>query len=265
MRDRLADLWYRSAEWPLGGQLLAAAIVISVVALAASPLMETETRPSPAAATGATSSSSSSSSTSAPSSAVTPSTTTAADDASVTTVSHSDGAPAVDLAALVVAEPHHAGYDRDLFGGGWVDVDGDCQDTRAEVLIDESVVATSGGCSVASGEWHDPWTGEVFTVARQLDVDHTVPLANAWRSGAWSWPGSQRITFANDLSSPDHLVAMSASANRSKGDGGPEEWRPPVRASWCRYATAWVDIKVRWELTVTQPEFGALEEMVATC
>jgi hypothetical protein len=138
------------------------------------------------------------------------------------------------------------------------------------VLIAESLVPvtfTAGGseCTIATGSWVDPWTEAQTTTARDFDVDHTVPLANAWRSGAWSWTVAQRIAFANDLAFPDHLNAMDASANRSKGDDGPETWRPPQRASWCRYATAWNRIKAKWRLTATASEWSALVGMAATC
>ena len=119
------------------------------------------------------------------------------------------------IAALAVAEPSHEdSYDRDLFGSGWIDTDQDCQNTRAEVLIAESRVAVAftspTDCTVASGDWLDPWSGAQLTSARALDIDHTVPLANAWRSGAWAWTTEQRRAYANDLTDVDHLVAIGA-------------------------------------------------------
>lgn len=167
--------------------------------------------------------------------------------------------------APVSAEP----YVRSSFGSGWSDVDRDCQDTRAEVLIAESttpVTFTSARpCVVATGWWVDPWSGTTTGSASAFQVDHTVPLANAWRSGAWAWTPRQRIDFANDLSDPDHLVAMPGGQNASKGDRGPEAWRPPDPGSWCRYARVWTAIKARWGLTATEAEWTALLDLAATC
>ncbi len=173
------------------------------------------------------------------------------------------------LAPLAVAEPSHAdSYDRDLFTH-WIDADGDCQDTRAEVLVVESRVpvtfTSASSCTVSTGDWLDPWSGAASTTARALDVDHTVPLANAWRSGAWSWTPEQRRAFANDLSDAPHLVAIPLGENRAKGDKGPEAWRPPSRSAWCEYARAWTAIKARWSLTASPSEWSALVEMGATC
>ena len=169
---------------------------------------------------------------------------------------------------LTVADPQPAGYDRDHFGD-WIDADGDCQNTRAEVLIAESQVpvtfTSASGCTVASGHWTDPWSGTVNTAASALDVDHTVPLANAWRSGAWAWSPQQRIDFANDLSHPEHLIGIPLGENRSKGDDGPEGWKPPDPGSWCAYAQAWTAIKARWGLTASADEWAAVLDMASTC
>ena len=71
--------------------------------------------------------------------------------------------------------------------------------------------------------------------------------------------------YANYLDDPNHLIAVTARANRSKGARGPEEWKPPDRSYWCRYAVDWTTIKHKWDLTATPAEFAALDGMLNTC
>ena len=153
--------------------------------------------------------------------------------------------------------------------GDWIDADGDCQNTRHEVLIAESTTQvgfkTAKECRVASGTWDGPFTGEQFNDPSDLDVDHMVPLANAHRSGGWAWNRAKKMRFANDLSYYGHLNAVLNSANRSKGSRGPEDWKPPDKSYWCEYATIWIKIKVDWDLTATQRELAALKVMLQTC
>jgi hypothetical protein len=146
----------------------------------------------------------------------------------------------------------------------WIDQDGDCQDARQEVLIEESLIAPAldaRGCRVVAGRWRDEYTGAVYTDPVEVEIDHRVPLANAHRSGGWAWDRFRKRDYANDLLDPEHLVAVGAATNRMKGDKGPEAWRPPLRENWCRYATTWRGIKQRWELSITADEERALGEM----
>ena len=151
----------------------------------------------------------------------------------------------------------------------WVDADGDCQDARQEVLVAESRATvsyqTDRRCRVTSGQWLAPYSNVVVTKPGKLDVDHMVPLGNAHLSGAWAWSAQQRERYANYLVDPQHLIAVTAGANRSKGARGPEAWKPEDRSYWCQYAVDWITIKDAWELTVTQAEHGALQEMLDTC
>ena len=159
-------------------------------------------------------------------------------------------------------------YDRDDWRQ-WVDDDGDCQNARHETLVEESRIAVTftdeDRCSVATGEWLDPFTGDILTSARDLDVDHMVPLSNAHRSGAWAWDDARRRAFANDLSYANHLIAVTNSVNRAKSDQGPERWKPPDESYWCQYARDWANIKAAWGLSATQAEWDALLSMTATC
>lgn len=155
------------------------------------------------------------------------------------------------------------GYRRDAFPH-WVTQDDGCS-TRQRVLIDEREVGEVDGCDVADGEWFSIYDAEVAMEARRLDVDHMVPLAEAWDSGASSWTRQERQAFANDLEYDDALIAVTASSNRSKGDQDPGEWQPPEEEAWCRYATAWTTQKIRWGLTANQTELDSLREMFGSC
>ena len=151
----------------------------------------------------------------------------------------------------------------------WTDADRDCQDARNEVLIAESrtviTYRSDKKCKVATGEWLAPYSNTIVTDPGKLDVDHMVPLGNAHGSGAWQWSANRREQYANYLKDPQHLIAVTASANHSKGARGPEDWKPADRSYWCQYAVDWITIKYSWALTVTQGEHDALAEMLNTC
>ena len=156
-------------------------------------------------------------------------------------------------------------YDRTQFGR-WIDADGDCQNTRHEVLIEESRIPvtfkTSRQCFVISGEWHDPYTGRVFTNPSLLDVDHVVPLKEAFISGANTWSRQKKIQFANDLKNADHLIAVYRGANRSKGARDPARWLPPNEAYHQEYIRIWREIKKAWVLSMDPEEAIVIKRIV---
>lgn len=131
------------------------------------------------------------------------------------------------LAQLTVAPEEPGGYDRDLFPH-WITRNG-CT-TRNRVLIDESTipVTRNSSCTVTAGRWYSQFDDVWVDVPRSLDIDHMVPLAEAWRSGARNWNESTRRAFANDLDDPRSLIAVTASSNRSKSDRDPANWLPPT-------------------------------------
>ncbi len=158
-------------------------------------------------------------------------------------------------------------YDRDDWKH-WRDEDGDCQDTRQEVLIRDSEIPvtfkTEAECKVASGRWTCLYTGEVFTDPGKLDVDHVVPLGNANMSGGWEWDADRKAAYANDLGNPQHLLAVKAAANRKKGARHPADYKPRSEFR-CSYAAIWRGIKGTWGLEQTPREEATLQEMEATC
>ncbi|MEU7016112.1 DUF1524 domain-containing protein [Streptomyces sp. NPDC046385] len=168
------------------------------------------------------------------------------------------------LARLKVAPQRSmTGYSRDRFPH-WAE-QGDSCNTRETVLErDGRDVRRDAECRAVSGTWTSVYDGRTFTKASGLDIDHTVPLANAWRSGADTWTQEKRKAFANDLTRPQ-LLAVSAVSNRSKGDQGPDEWQPPARSYWCAYARSWTAVKSSYALTVTKAEKATLVSMLDTC
>ncbi|MEU2624617.1 HNH endonuclease family protein [Streptomyces sp. NPDC007157] len=170
------------------------------------------------------------------------------------------------LAALPVADESRAGYSRDKFRH-WTDADKNGCNTRAEVLLEEAVTAPEVGakCALTGGSWYSPYDDRYLDSASKLDVDHLVPLAEAWDSGASAWTAKQREAYANDLDDPRALIAVSAASNRSKADRDPTEWLPPYAGYWCTYVTDWVADKTRYQLTIDPAEQTALTARLAAC
>ncbi|MFF2184563.1 HNH endonuclease family protein [Streptomyces sp. NPDC058155] len=170
------------------------------------------------------------------------------------------------ISALPVADESRTGYARTKFKH-WVDEDKDSCNTRMEVLIAESRIEPTiePGCKVTGGEWFSYYDGATVTVPGGLDIDHMVPLAEAWDSGASAWTAQRREAYANDLVADRSLVAVTAKTNRSKSDQDPAEWMPPSADARCTYIADWVSTKLRWSLTVDTTERDALARTAEGC
>jgi hypothetical protein len=165
---------------------------------------------------------------------------------------------------LLIAPDNLEGYDRTLFKH-WIDTDKDGCDTRAEVLIEEAIVKPKIGpkCKLTGGKWLSAYDGKTITNSSLLDVDHMVPLAEAWRSGAWNWTSAQRQAFANDLENSEALIAVTLSTHRSKGDKDPSSWMP--KETQCNYVESWISIKSKYVLSVDEKEKIALTQLIRDC
>ncbi|WP_406490671.1 HNH endonuclease family protein [Streptomyces sp. NBC_01604] len=170
------------------------------------------------------------------------------------------------LAALPIQEESRAGYSRDKYRH-WIDADRDGCSTRNEVLLEEAVTAPEQGanCTLAGGSWYSPYDDATFTQARALAIDHLVPLAESWDSGASAWTTQERTAYANDLDDARALIAVSATSNRSKSDQDLATWQPPADGYRCTYATDWITVKTRWSLTIDPAEQAALTGTLDGC
>jgi hypothetical protein len=164
--------------------------------------------------------------------------------------------------ALPVARERRAGYDRDKFHL-WIDADGDCLDTRAEVLTQESRAPVTGDCTIETGRWYSYYDAATWTDASDVDIDHLVPLAEAWDSGARGWTPKTRERYANDLGDRRTLVAVTDNVNESKGDQDIAEWVPDHGR--CRYVRQWTAVKTRWSLHVDRVEKRAMQRLASDC
>jgi hypothetical protein len=155
-----------------------------------------------------------------------------------------------------------SGYSREHFPH-WRKAGKNC-DVRDTVLQRDGTGIELSGCNVVGGRWVSVYDNKTLTDPADLDIDHMVPLANAWRSGADDWDDKKRGDFANDLTRPQ-LFAVSLNSNRAKGDQDPSLWKPSSRGFWCEYAQDWIAVKHYWKLTVTSAEKEALTDMLETC
>ncbi|MFD8061984.1 HNH endonuclease family protein [Streptomyces cyaneofuscatus] len=178
-------------------------------------------------------------------------------------------APAAEVTTLAnavglvqVTDEDRTGYTRSSFKH-WNSGDdkSDGCNTRNEVLLAEAVVAPTveAGCKLTGGTWTSYYDGQEVSSAGALDIDHMVPLAEAWDSGASAWTAARREAYANDQGADVSLVAVTARSNRQKSDQDPADWMPPSPEAQCRYVGEWVATKLRWQLTADDRELEALK------
>lgn len=168
------------------------------------------------------------------------------------------------LASLTVrAEGSSSGYSRDKFPH-WITQSGSCNTREVVLKRDGSNVQQDSSCAAVSGSWHSPYDGATWTAASDVDIDHVVPLSEAWRSGASGWTTAERRGFANDLTR-SQLIAVTDNVNQAKGDKDPAEWLPSVSGYRCMYARMWVWVKHYYALTLDPAEKNALTTILNAC
>ncbi|MET8243187.1 HNH endonuclease family protein [Streptomyces sp. NPDC005202] len=167
------------------------------------------------------------------------------------------------LASLTVATENRTGYSRDLFPT-WITISGTCNTREYILKRDGTNVVTDSSCAATSGSWYSPYDGATWNAASDVDIDHLVPLAEAWDSGASQWTTSQRQAFANDVTRPQ-LLAVTDNVNQAKGDQDPATWVPSRSAYVCTYVRAWVQVKYYYNLSVDSAEKSALQSYLANC
>jgi hypothetical protein len=159
-------------------------------------------------------------------------------------------------------------YDRKFHFGRWVNDPNDetCYNTRARVLIRDSETQVSfkdtNHCVVEKGRWEDPYAGGTLRESKEIQIDHMVPLKNAYISGAWEWNYQTRCTYANYMGNKFHLITASGHENMSKGDDTPEKYMPPNENYRCEYLANWLKIKLIWKLKMARGEVEAIRQAI---
>lgn len=180
---------------------------------------------------------------------------------------------ALEVAAglKVKGRAQYGDYDRALFGQAWFDEDGNGCDTRNDILrrdlFDVVLKADTNGCAVLTGTLLDPYSGDIVAFergenSRDIEIDHVVPLADAWQKGARDWDEGTRRRFAND---PLNLLAVDGTLNQQKSAGDAATWLPPNRSFRCEYAARIVAVKHEYGLWVTPAEAEALQRVLTPC
>ncbi|KAJ7075323.1 hypothetical protein B0H15DRAFT_806262 [Mycena belliarum] len=185
------------------------------------------------------------------------------------------------LAELMVAvDSNVPAYSRNRFKL-WDTISGTCNTRETVLKRDGTNVVTNSACAATSGNWVSPYDGVATTLASDLDIDHVVPLKEAWVSGARDWTDAKREAFANDLTRPQLIAgtvhlnltrlathpidAVTDNLNQAKGDKDPASFVPPLASYVCTYIRAWITVKHFYALTVDAAEKAALTKYINAC
>ncbi|MEU7899437.1 HNH endonuclease family protein [Nonomuraea sp. NPDC049152] len=164
------------------------------------------------------------------------------------------------------------GFEREKFGPAWADVDHNGCGTRDDILKrdlrDETFKAGTHDCVVLTGVLDDPYSGKTIHFKRGQDtssavqIDHLIPLSDAWQKGAQQWTKDKRKEFAND---PLNLLAVDGPLNGQKSDADAATWLPPRKAYRCAYIVRQVKVKTKYALWVTEAEKTAMKDILSSC
>jgi hypothetical protein len=165
-----------------------------------------------------------------------------------------------------------SGYSREEFGPAWADTDQNGCDTRNDILArdltDETFKPGSNKCVVTTGTLADKYTRASISFVRGQDtstdvqIDHIVPLSDAWQKGAQQLSAERRKELAND---PLNLMAAVKSTNSAKGDKDAATWLPPNLAFRCEYVARQTAVKAKYDLWVTRAEHDTITGILKVC
>lgn len=167
-----------------------------------------------------------------------------------------------------------------LPGDTWADLDGDCQDTRTEVLLalGLDVELDADECVVISGAWRDIFTGEPLNDPAKVAIVRIVPLSAAHESGAWAWDESRKQAFANSFEraanmslrpkppSTSNLATVSLATSQAKGERPITDWTPSEgQSKICAYTESWITVKAKWGLAMKEEERKKVAALLSVC
>jgi len=95
-----------------------------------------------------------------------------------------------------------------------------------------------------------------------VQIDHVVPVSDAWQKGAQQLSSQTRYNFYND---PLNLLAVDGPSNESKSDSDAASWLPPNKSFRCSYVARQIAVKYKYHLWVTQAEHDAMASVLGTC
>lgn len=159
-------------------------------------------------------------------------------------------------------------YHRKTHFGTWIDFPNDntCLNTRGIVLSRDSKdpiqVYPNDPCFVSHGRWYDPYTHKEYQSAQEVQIEHVVPLKNAYISGGFEWSWNARCAYTNFLGNAYHLIPIDGPTNSEKSDSGPDKWLPPNTKYHCEYVANWLRIKAVWQLRMSEAETKAIADVV---